>query len=570
MKINSGAVYSPVSRKAIAFVVTLALIAGLLPLMGTSAVYAADDGGIKYTQVALTKAQAASVKVDPRFDISLGKDIISSTGALYKFIKTEKAVNLSAYYPFLDVFVPDVDGDRYITKKGIAIGAPWNLTNGAFTEKIDLTQVPHKSQATQSAIITSGPNKGLVSVGAILDDQTVVWGAIAKKPGSTIEPFKFGIKDTDPSSAYKLQFDVHYSPDYGQLLFNDPEFAQNVSSGALGSQIEKALGEEAGIAFAAFDALYPLISQNVQALNIDGALDNEIYENLPFLVEYLKTDDGKNLTTLGITSTVPVPTAAAVYWSNPKNFDKRTNANLSNLTVNLKLQNDANSKKLAAAIAEHTKKVSLTIIDKNGKVIKKAVTINGASQINSLKTAVKTIYVQKGKTIKIPYVAYANKGYTNKKVSVVWTSTKPKVASVVKNKKTGTIKTGKLDGKSVLKVKAAKVGSTKITVKVDNKKKITYNVKVLAKKKVKAVKSFKLSKVKQLKHGKTKYIKVSKITKNAVGLPTFTIAKKYKKFLAVDAAGKLTAKKAYKKGKKAIPVKVKIGKKSKTLKVKVK
>jgi hypothetical protein len=162
-------------------------------------------------------------------------------------------------------------------------------------------------------------------------------------------------------------------------------------------------------------------------------------------------------------------------------------------------------------------------------------------------------------------------------VSIVWTSSKPKIASVKLGSKIGTVKTGKLDANSIIKVKAGKkLGTTTIVVKVDNNRKITFKVKVV--KKAKKVTKFTLSKISKfskgaytLKKGKSKVIKVSKITKGATrNVYTFTIAKKYQKYLKVDATGKLTAVKVYKKGKSAIPVKVKVGTKTKTIKVRVK
>jgi uncharacterized repeat protein (TIGR02543 family) len=197
------------------------------------------------------------------------------------------------------------------------------------------------------------------------------------------------------------------------------------------------------------------------------------------------------------------------------------------------------------------------------------VVVKPIAAVKSVNTAVKTIYVQKGKTVKIPYVVYAKTGFSGK-VAATWSVNKAKMVSVnsanPKTKK-GNITTGKLGAKSVIKVKGKKNGTIKLTVKTGAK---TLKFKIVVLKAKKAVKSFKTTKVTKLKAGKSKVIKISKITKKATGnVATFTIAKKYKKYLKVDAAGKLTAVKVYKNGKKTIPVKVKVGKKTKILRVKV-
>jgi uncharacterized repeat protein (TIGR02543 family) len=197
------------------------------------------------------------------------------------------------------------------------------------------------------------------------------------------------------------------------------------------------------------------------------------------------------------------------------------------------------------------------------------VVVEPKAAVKSLNAAVKTIYVKKGKTVKIPYVVYAKTGFSGK-VAATWSVNKAKRVSVnsanPKTKK-GKITTGKLGAKSVIKVKGKKNGTIRLTVKAGAK---TLKFKIVVLKAKKAVKSFKTTKVTKLKAGKSKVIKISKITKKATGnVATFKIAKKYKKYLKVDAAGKLTAVKVYKKGKKTIPVKIKVGKKTKIIRVKV-
>jgi uncharacterized repeat protein (TIGR02543 family) len=197
------------------------------------------------------------------------------------------------------------------------------------------------------------------------------------------------------------------------------------------------------------------------------------------------------------------------------------------------------------------------------------VVVEPKAAVKSVITAVKTIYVQKGKTVKIPYVAYAKTGFSGK-VAATWSVSKTQRVSVnsanPKTKK-GKITTGKLGAKSVIKVKGKKNGTIKLVVKAGTK---ALWFKIVVVKSKKAVKNFKTNKVTKLKAGKSKIIKIARITKKATGnVALFTIAKKYQKYLKVDAAGKLTAVKVYKNGKKTIPVKIKVGKKTKIIRVKV-
>jgi hypothetical protein len=461
------------------------------------------------------------------------------------------------------------------------------------------------------------------------------------------KPVGFAIKDSDPTSGIKLDVTLDYKSAWGEVIVESLKYREMVQD-----EIEKdknkepeppAQGEVGVIPPAQekggtslegmlmfldpevnkqitdnielFDTYYPLFASNLSTFTIKGELDEYILNNVPYVVNYLSTDQADNFTKLSLESTTPIPQSAVDYWNDSKNFSVKTTEALGRLDdIELKLlTNEGTDHDFAVAVAQYnTKKINLTYTDPvTGAVVvvdvldmaakeelakaeEEAAKLDPESpayylpggagydavlKVASVGTAVKTIYVQAGKTVKIPYVAYANKGFKNKTVSLAWTSSKPKIANVkvtkktgtiTKNKKAGTVKTGKLDGKSVLTVKAAKkVGTSKITLKVNNKKKIVYVIKVV--KKAKNVSAFKLGKVAPLKKGKAKAIKISKITKSATsGVATFTIAKKYQKYLTVDAAGKLVAKKAYQKGKKAIPVKIKVGKKTKTIKVKVK
>jgi uncharacterized repeat protein (TIGR02543 family) len=197
------------------------------------------------------------------------------------------------------------------------------------------------------------------------------------------------------------------------------------------------------------------------------------------------------------------------------------------------------------------------------------VLVNAKTAVKSVNTAVKTIYVPKGKTVTIPYVVYANAGFSGK-ATATWSVNKSRYLSVNSanpTTKKGNITTGKLGAKSVIKVKGKKTGTLTLTIKIGTK---TLKCKIVVVKSQKAVKRFVTTKVTKLKVGTSKLIRATKITKKATGnVATFTIARQYKSYLTVDAAGKLTALKVYKNGKKAIPVKVKVGKITKIIKVKV-
>jgi hypothetical protein len=704
------AIRKPILSKAIAFVVALALIAGLMPFMPGSDVYGLNSNysstnGYTYTweknDIVLTKAEsekAPILQTNPLFTTSGG------------FISKIGNINETIYIPGLDVwrYATAAEKTAYISEAAISVGDPKKKASGlvsAFlpdTAEIELgdspnyvsiggvvyvhvydpTQPPHAKQYSKQTT-----NPGIYWDGDFMQPayaKNASGTAILNKDGSKqwltpVEPVSFTIKDVDPTSGYDLQTSIHYTPAYGQLLFEqlnyylemkddfDKERADLVKEIAkttdakkkaelqetLDKMDEEMAELEKGIGFYVnmFDSMYPLIAPNLGSMTVEGALDKDVLDNIPNIIEYLAADSAKNFTEFNIVSTVEIPSGAAASWDADKLSNRTKNAmKLLDITVTTPKPN-AESAALTAAIAKLspkkltekdssgkqkdnevvvsnpdgssttnnpdgskttvypdgsketvakdgtktivTKDGTTTIIYKDGtsKVTLKDGTVTtiakdgtitnpktgelignsvATQKVVSLKTAVKTIYVKKGKTVKIPYVAYAKTGFKGQKVSLVWTASKPKIASVKLKAKQGSLVSGKLDGKSALKIKAGKkTGTSKVTIKANNGNKLVITIKVV--KSVKKVAKFNVGKIKSLKHGKTKFIKVSKITKKATGgVATFTIAKKYKKYLAVDAAGKLTAKKAYKKGKKAIPVKVKVGTKTKTIKVKVK
>jgi uncharacterized protein YjdB len=182
---------------------------------------------------------------------------------------------------------------------------------------------------------------------------------------------------------------------------------------------------------------------------------------------------------------------------------------------------------------------------------------NGATTISSFATTTKTVYVKKGKTIKIPYVAYGENG---KSASVTWATNKVKVATITKGKAKGTLNAG-LNKNLKLSIKALKVGKATITLKSANGK--TIKIKVVVVKKDKKNKKLTVTYPKTLKVKASKVLKV-KFTKKATNAVASFKSNK-PSIVKVDAAGKLTA---VKKGTAKITVKVGAKKKVVTIKVK--
>jgi hypothetical protein len=584
---NNGthAIHKPGYRQFIAIFVVFAMIASLMPMQSA---WAEGPGDPEYDYKVVLTAEQAAAAVPP---------IVKKTQEDYlKLLKA--AGSVKAYIPYIDAYVPYlfVDKDTYVKD-----GEPSLYVKKAdFATSDEMEQKKYTDLAPNTTVYVHVNDPTIPAYSTPTLKQT-------KNGVAIVDPISIEVIDSDPTSNFVLDTKVHYNPAYGEDLFESIENMKKEMDNPKLSDKDKVLIDAY---FATFFAGYPIISSNMGSISIDGALDDALLNNIPGLLSFLKTEDAKNLTGLSLTSTVPVPQATLDYWKVPGNVDARAEAALKAMDINLKLQSDVGTDKefadIIASYGPNSLKVNDVVIIEDQKAIddkaaeeaakaaEEAAKLDPESptyylpggggydavlKVASVGTAVKTIYVQAGKTVKIPYVAYANKGFKNKTVSLAWLSSNPKVANVsvskktgtiTKNKKAGTIKTGKLDGKSVLTVKATKkVGTSKITLKANDKKKVVYVIKVV--KKAKKVSAFKLGKVATLKKGKTKAIKISKITKSATsGVATFTIAKKYQKYLTVDAAGKLVAKKAYQKGKKAIPVQVKVGKKAKTLKVKVK
>ncbi|MDR1775567.1 MAG: Ig-like domain-containing protein [Actinomycetes bacterium] len=163
-------------------------------------------------------------------------------------------------------------------------------------------------------------------------------------------------------------------------------------------------------------------------------------------------------------------------------------------------------------------------------------------KVSKLRTPLKTIYLQKGKSLKIPVVVdYAAGSAAGVKAKLTWKSSKK---SVVKVGSTGKIKATKHPKKSTKKRTAT------ITVTATGGKKL--KIKVIVTPKAKKLKKVTAKLPKTLKRGASKQIKLKLTSKKATTLKvTFKSSKK--SVLTVDKAGKITA---HKRGKAKITIKV--------------
>ncbi|MDR0520163.1 MAG: hypothetical protein LBG82_09005, partial [Clostridiales Family XIII bacterium] len=88
----------------------------------------------------------------------------------------------------------------------------------------------------------------------------------------------------------------------------------------------------------------------------------------------------------------------------------------------------------------------------------------------------KTVYVKRGKTVKLPYIAYTT---ALGKQTITWKASKKKIATVRKGKAAGVLKIrGSVDSKLTIKA-GKKLGMSKITLTATNGKKIVIRVKVV-------------------------------------------------------------------------------------------
>jgi alpha-tubulin suppressor-like RCC1 family protein len=201
------------------------------------------------------------------------------------------------------------------------------------------------------------------------------------------------------------------------------------------------------------------------------------------------------------------------------------------------------------------------IRQKDDKVV--SPTNEGSARVSSFGVTQRTVYVKRGKTVRLPYIVYAT---ASGKQSITWKASKKKVATVRKGKASGKLTVnGNANAKLTIKA-GKKLGTGKILLAAANGKKLTIKVKVVKKLKKVAKKSVKIKKLgkkaaKRLKVGQTKRLR-AKFTKKATAIATWKSSKP--KVARIDAAGKLTL---LKKGTAKITLKV--GGKKKVIKITV-
>jgi uncharacterized protein YjdB len=178
--------------------------------------------------------------------------------------------------------------------------------------------------------------------------------------------------------------------------------------------------------------------------------------------------------------------------------------------------------------------------------LKADVRVSVGHRVTGIAASSKVLYIAKGRTVKLPFVAYGNG--VEPKASVSWSTSKKKVAGIVlKGSKPVSAASGQvevsLDKNSAIKIKGVKEGSSKLTLTVGGKK-LTLKVKVVTKaKKVSGVKIATKVAKNRLTIGKTKVLKVAVSPKTATGAVVSWKSSK-PAVISVDAAGRITAKKA--------------------------
>jgi uncharacterized repeat protein (TIGR02543 family) len=185
--------------------------------------------------------------------------------------------------------------------------------------------------------------------------------------------------------------------------------------------------------------------------------------------------------------------------------------------------------------------------------------VTSAAKVTAFGVTQKTVYVKKGKSVKLPFVAYTDAAGPQ---TLTWKASKSKVASVAKGKAAGVVSVpGGADAKLAIKA-AKKVGTSKITLTAASGAKLVLTVKVVKKAKAASKNAVKVKGApKKMKVGQSKVAKV-KLPKGATVIATWKSSKKA--IVKVDAAGKLTA---LKKGK--VKLTLKVGKVKKVVKIKV-
>jgi phage baseplate assembly protein gpV len=160
--------------------------------------------------------------------------------------------------------------------------------------------------------------------------------------------------------------------------------------------------------------------------------------------------------------------------------------------------------------------------------------------VTSIKSALKTVYVQKGKSVGVPYIAY---GASGKQTILTWKASGRAVASVVKNAASGAL-TPSLGVTSKLNIKTYKVGTSKITLTSADQKSIVVKVVVVKKRiKAKSVGIGAIPKKLKIKKGKSISLTMKVKPSNTTGaIPSWRSSNS--KVLKIDPFGRITAVKA--------------------------
>jgi alpha-tubulin suppressor-like RCC1 family protein len=175
-----------------------------------------------------------------------------------------------------------------------------------------------------------------------------------------------------------------------------------------------------------------------------------------------------------------------------------------------------------------------------------------AAPVSRFGATQKTVYVKRGKTVRLPYIAYAA---APGRQPITWKASNKKIATVRKGKAGGKLLVNGNTGARLTIKAGRKLGTGRITLTAANGKRLVIKVKVVKTLKKVARGSVKIGKLgkkaaKRLKAGQTKSLK-AKFTKKATAIATWKSSNP--KVARIDAAGKLTA---IKKGKAKITLKV--------------
>ncbi|MDR1426545.1 MAG: Ig-like domain-containing protein, partial [Bifidobacteriaceae bacterium] len=111
---------------------------------------------------------------------------------------------------------------------------------------------------------------------------------------------------------------------------------------------------------------------------------------------------------------------------------------------------------------------------------------DGGSPVSKVTASFITVIARAGSTVKVPVAAHVTAGSPTGTVAVAWKASAPKVATLTKGKKAGSVKV-KAGSTSRLSIRTAKAGVSKITLKVPGGKDYVITVKAVAKDKVKKV-----------------------------------------------------------------------------------